>query len=207
MGLIKGNPTLSRYRITDPPGAELSDEFLRERLKKNAFLDIEDTSEEESLGWVELFDHLATEFDPAAYRFGGFLAFSLRYDCRKLQAKTLNRYYALREAAFAAQTGRKPNSVKKRELKESLRLELLRRTLLGTDLIEVVWLYRENEIWLSAAGEKRRALFEDLWGRTFGLPLKFLVPITIGLELVPESLKEKLINLEPSALAGATERD
>jgi DNA recombination-dependent growth factor C len=199
MGLIKGNPTVSRYRLLTAPES-LTDEFIQEKLKRHKFVDIENSAEEDSLGWVEIFDHLATEFNPASFKFGGFLAFTVRLDSRKLSSKILNRDYHYKEIEFLNQVGRKPNSVKKREIKESLRQELLRRTLLNTDLLEVLWLMKEQEIWLSGAGEKNRLLFEELWERTFGLAVRLLVPITMGLEIVPKELGGSLLSSGPCSL-------
>jgi DNA recombination-dependent growth factor C len=179
---------------------EPTDELVQERLFKNAFVDIEGSPEENSLGWVELLNHLAWQFDPASFRFGGFLTFSLRFDARSLPAKTLNRYYKIREAEFLSQTGRKPNSVKRRDLKDTLRQDLLRRALLNTELMEVIWLFRENEVWLGAVGEKRRTMFEELWARTFGLSLRMLVPITLGLELTPDKFRSALIESRPVSI-------
>ncbi|MDR1656763.1 MAG: recombination-associated protein RdgC [Deltaproteobacteria bacterium] len=200
MGFIKGGATMCRYRILEEPEGGLTDNFVEERLKKNAFNDIEDSPEELSVGWVELFNHLNTNFNQASYNFGGFLAFTLRQDERKLSAKTLNRYYAIREAKFIAETGRKPNTIKKTEMKESLRLDLLRRSLLNTNLYQTVWLKEHNEVWLDGTSEKIRSLFEDFWARTFGLAIRLLVPISLGLELLPEQSHDALANLEPSSI-------
>ena len=200
MGLLKGSLSLTRYRVKEEPPELLTDEYLDERLAKNAFVDIEDAPEERSLGWVEFLNHLDINFNPATYRFGGILAFTLRQDTRKVPGKTVARYYAIREARYVEQTGRKPNSVAKKELKEAVKSELLRRALLNTELMEVAWLYQENEIWLAAVGEKRREAFEELWGRTFGLALQMLVPATLGLELITGELRQALLDAKASPI-------
>ncbi|MDR1606829.1 MAG: recombination-associated protein RdgC, partial [Deltaproteobacteria bacterium] len=197
--LLKGTPTLSRYRLLDAP-QELTDEYIQDRLKHHSFVDIEATAEEASLGWVEILNTQASDFEPASFRFGSFIAFVARLDHRRLAAKTLNRYYQIREAEFVAQAGRKPNAQKKKELKEALRQELLRRSLLDTELLEVLWFPQEMEIWLGGAGEKKRALFEDLWERTFGLGARLLVPITLGLETLTKAEAEALLQIESSSL-------
>ncbi len=200
MGLIKGTLTLTRYRVKEEPPELLTDEYLTERLLKNAFVDIEDAPEEQSLGWVEFFNPLESGFNPANYRFGGFLAFTLRLDTRKLPARTVARYYAIREVRYQEKTGRRPNSLAKKELKEAVKSELMRRALLNTELMEVAWLYQENEIWLAAVGEKRRETFEELWRRTFGLALEMLVPATLGLEMLTGDLRRALLDSKPSPI-------
>ncbi len=198
MGLIKGTLSLTRYRVREEPPETLTDEYLSERLSKNAFVDIENAPEERSLGWVEFLNHLDSNFNPATYRFGGLLAFTLRLDTRKLSSKAVARYYAIREAQYREKTGRRPNSLAKKELKDAVKSELTRRTLLNTELMETVWLFQENEIWLAAAGQKRREVFEELWGRTFGLSLQMLVPVTLGLEALSGELRQALLDSKSS---------
>lgn len=200
MGFIKGSLALTRYRVREEPPETLIDEYLSSRLADNAFVDIEHAPEECSLGWVEFFNHLGSNFNPATYRFGGLLAFTLRLDSRRIFGAVLNRYCAIREAQYLAKTGQYPNSVVRKGLKEAVRSDLLRRTLLDTELMEVLWLIQENEIWLAAAGEKRRLSFEDLWSRTFGLALEMLVPVTLGLETVTGELRQVLLNLKASPI-------
>jgi DNA recombination-dependent growth factor C len=201
MGLIKGALSLTRYRVREEPPETLTDEYVSGRLARNAFLDIEDGPEERGLGWVEFFNHLGTDFNPAAYRFGGVLAFTLRLDTRRLPPPILRRYCALREARYIAQTGRRPNSLVRREMKEAVRAELLLRALVNTELMEVAWLHQENEVWLAAAGEKRRELFEDLWGRTFGLALQMeALPVTFGLENLTGRLRKALLEVRPEPI-------
>jgi DNA recombination-dependent growth factor C len=198
VGILKGAPTVTRYRLADAVPSDYTEEFIGERLKKFAFRDIENSSEESSSGWVELLDALNWDFGEGSYRIGPNYAFTMRLDQRKLPGKILNRYYVIREAEVVEKTGRKPNGVRRKELKEALRLELLRRCLLTTDLYEVVWLTGRQEIWLSGGGEKLRALFEDLWGRTFGIAIRMLVPVTIGLELLDDDGRLRLLGLKPS---------
>jgi DNA recombination-dependent growth factor C len=201
MGLIKGALSLTRYRVREEPPESLTDEYLSGRLAQNAFLDIENGPEERSLGWVEFFNHLGTAFNPATYRFGGLLAFTLRLDTRRLPPPILRRYVAIREAAYTAQFGHPPNSLTRRNMREAVKAELMLRTLLNTELMEVAWLYGENEVWLAAAGEKRRGHFEELWGRTFGLALQMeALPVTFGLENLTGRLKRALLEARPEPI-------
>jgi DNA recombination-dependent growth factor C len=201
MGLIKGSAALSRYRVLEEPEpGKVTPEFVQARLKRNAFVDIETAPEESSVGWVEILDHLSMGFEGGTFDFGDFMGFTLRLDERRLPAKTLNRYYAIAEAKFVKENGKRPNSLKKNQIKESLRLDLLRRSLLSTSLWQVAWLTGRSEVWLDASGEKARTLFEDQWARTFGLGLRLLVPVSLGIEILPESLHERLIRLSPASI-------
>ena len=197
MSLIKGHPTLSRYRLLEAP-KETTDDYLRERLKRNAFIDIENVAEESSLGWVEILNHLAVGFEPSSFRFGGFVAFQARLDRRRLPAKILNRYFLIEEARLWAQEGQRLNVQAKREKKDALRRELLTRALLDTDLLEVLWFQKEFEIWIGGAGERNRLIFEELWDRTFGLGIRLLAPIALGFEVIPKELGASLIASQAS---------
>lgn len=201
MGFLKGGVSLTRYRVMDEP-PEMTDEYLSERLKRSAFGDIEATAEEAGLGWVELLDPWSIAFDPASCRFGGFVAFSLRLDSRRLGAKTINRYLALEEARYIESVGRPPSTLTRRELKNKVRSDLLRRTPVDTDLFEVIWFPGQHELWLGAVGEKKRDLFEELWRNSFGLSLKFLVPVSLAPELTDEKKWPLIASLKPSALLG-----
>jgi DNA recombination-dependent growth factor C len=198
MGLLKGNPSITRYRVLDPLPADFTEEFIGERLKKYAFTDIEDSFDESSCGWTELLNYLSAEFPEGSYRFGPNYSFIMRLDTRKLSNKILNRYLAIKVAEFTAENGRNPGARKKKELKDALRLELLRRTLLNTDVYEVVWLTRSSELWFFGTGEKLRTAFEELFGQTFGLSFRLIVPITLGLELVSDKLRMSLLDVQPT---------
>jgi hypothetical protein len=202
MSFAKGGATFTRYRITEEPVEGFTDDFIAERLTANAFVDIEETSEESSTGWVQFFNHLNSTFPIQTWNFDQLAVFTLRSDERKLPNKILNRYLALSVARFTQETGRVPNSIKKKELKDALRHDLLRRSLLDTNLLEVIWLTKTNEVWLGAAGEKNRGLFEEAWLRTFGLGLKILVPVTIGLEILKKPLQDRLKELRDPSIFG-----
>ncbi|MDR2349814.1 MAG: recombination-associated protein RdgC [Deltaproteobacteria bacterium] len=205
MGFMKGNPSVTRYRVTVNLPPDFTEEEIGERLRKQSFEDIEKTSEESSAGWVELIDDLSPAFEVGSYKFGPNYAFNLREDSRKLPAKTLNRYYNIAEREYFEKTKVRPNSVQKKELKENLRLSLLKRCLLTTDLREVVWLTGRDEVWLAGSGEKTRLLFEELWGQTFGLPVRLLVPVTMALETVPPENRDDVMGLVPGILSGEEE--
>ena len=201
MGLVKGSAALCRYRIIEQPesGPYTTDQ-IQSLLKRHAFADIETAPEESSVGWVEAVDHFTSSFAPGSFDFGNIYAFGLRLDERKLSGKILNRYYGIAESKLIKETGKKPNSLKRNQMKESLRLDLLKRSLLTTSVWEVVWLADRDEIWLDSSSEKVRALFEDQWARTFSLAIRLLVPISIGFEHLDKQKIGKLMRLEPMSI-------
>ena len=88
-------------------------------------------------------------------------------------------------------------------MKDALRLDLLKRSLLDTQLFEVIWLLENNEVWLGATGERNRSIFEESWLRTFGLGLRLLVPVTVGLEVLEKPARTRLMALKEPSFFGA----
>ena len=202
MTLIKGSFGLTRYRVLDAP-ADINPEFLAERLRRTAFLDIDHTVEEESLGWVEILDHLSSNFDPLTFHFGPVAAMGLRLDRRKVPAKVLNRYLALAEAEASAQKDGPLSSEERRKLKNRVRHDLLARTPVTTDVFEVCWFLKEEEVWLVGSGTQARERFEDQWRRTFNLGLTMKIPYLLARELVPVGLSPEVLDqIKPAALWG-----
>ena len=202
MSLLKGALNVTRYRVLDSPD-EISNEFLEAHLQKNAFLDIDSTVEEESVGWVEVMNPFSTEFRADSFNFGPVLMFGLRIDTRRVSSKTVSRYLAL-AVAQAEQYSDKPlSNEQKRELKGRVRIDLLGRTPVTTDIYEVCWLMDEQELWLVGTGVKVRERFEDQWRRTFGLGLVMKIPYVLAKEHFPNDLPhEALEQVRPAALFG-----
>jgi DNA recombination-dependent growth factor C len=202
VSIIKGTVSLTRYRVLDQP-VEIGDEFIAERLQRNAFIDIEGGVEEESAGWVEILDQLSTSFGPVDFRFGDVSVMSMRVDNRKVSAKMVNRYLAMALAEAEERSEKPLGAEDRRLLKSKVRQDLLARTPVNTDIYEVVWLPKRDEVWLAAVGTKVRERFEDLWRRTFNLGLMLKIPYVLARELLPgEVSPEDLDQTRPSALMG-----
>lgn len=200
MSLIKGSVTLTRYRVMDEL-PELTDEFIAERLGRNAFIPIDGTAEEEAVGWVELLDPLSTQFQPPSFNFGPVICVGLRVDTRKVSAKVVNRYLAMAEAEAEKLSGRPLSANQRRELKLKVRHDLLSRTPVATDVYEVCWFPKQAELWLTASGTKIRERLEELWRQTFGLGLMMKIPFVLAGDLLPAGASlEDLDRAKPSAL-------
>lgn len=181
--------TMTRYRIKESPAVNpANSNEVAVLLMLRAFRGIDDDPTATlSRGWVETFNHLGTDFNAATFRFGPVLTFTLRQDSRKVAPKTVNRYLAARVAEYEARVGRRPNSLAKKELTEVVKSELLAKAPVNTELMDVVWLPAESEVWLMAQGEARRAAFETLWRETFSGSLEMLAPFSRAVEMKPET--------------------
>jgi len=176
MGIIKGNATLSRYRLKGdlPDGFK---DFLDRRIRQFAFRDIENNSEELSVGWVSIHDFMDTGFAYAAYALDPYVALGLRVDKRQVGGAMLKKYHRLElKKAYAAGEGRKLSRMEREELKEKARLDLLSRIPPATKFYELVWDTNSGEVWLGASAHSVRELAEDLFKRTFELELMPIIP-------------------------------
>lgn len=169
MGLIKGSLSLSRYQVKGDTPPDFWD-FVDRRIRANLFLDIEGSSEEQALGWVSVHDYLDTAFAYASYALDPYVVLGLRLDRRRVPAGLLKKYLRLEiNKALALREGRGLSRTEREDLKEKVRLDLLRRIPPATQVFEVCWDTRRGEVWLGSAARAVRDLFEDLFRRTFDL--------------------------------------
>ena len=191
MGIFQGSAALTRYRIKGELPESFT-EFVNQRIKLFAFRPIEDSTEEQATGWVAAHDYLDTEFAYAAYYLDPYITLGFRVDQRKVPAALLKKYHRMEINRVTAQSEeQKPLSrSQKEDLKERIRLELLRRIPPGTRAFDVCWDTQSGEVWLGSSGSSIRELFEDLFKRCFELALVPLIPWTVALESV-ESPEQK----------------
>jgi len=176
MGIIKGSVTLSRYRVKGEPPSDFKD-FIDSRIRKFAFREIENSSEEESIGWVSVHDYMDTSFAYAAYALDPFVALGLRIDKRQISGSLLKKYHRLElKKAHARGEGRKLSRMEREELKEKARLDLLTRIPPTTRSYELVWDTASGQVWLGASARSVREVAEDLFKRTFELDLVAIIP-------------------------------
>ena len=182
MGIIKGSVTLSRYQVKGEPPQDFKD-FIDERIRKFAFRDIENNSEEESIGWVSVHDYMDTSFAYASYALDPYVALGLRIDKRQIPGPLLKKYHRIElKKAYAMNDGRKPSRMEREELKEKARLDLLTRIPPSTKFFDLVWDTHGNQVWLGAATRSVRDIAEDLFKRTFELDLVAVIPWDLAQE-------------------------
>ncbi|MEW5773837.1 MAG: recombination-associated protein RdgC [Thermodesulfobacteriota bacterium] len=201
MGFLAGAAAFTRYRITEPVPDTLWAE-VADRLKKNAFREIDDTADERSFGWVSFEDMLDPAWREAPPQKGAYLAFSLRLDTRRVPPAVYKKHFllALREEERKAQeAGRKfVSRERKKELREQVKLRLMVRTLPIPAVFEAVWNTQTGVIWLGSVTPKLRSLFEDHFTLTFNLHLEPLTPTRLALDVLGEARARELDNLEPT---------
>ncbi len=169
MGLIKGSASISRYALKGETPPDFWD-FVDRRIRANLFLDIEGSTEEQSLGWVSVHDFMDTRFAYASYALDPYVVLGMRLDRRRVPAPLLKKYHRLEvQKALALREGRGLSRADREDLKEKVRLDLLRRIPPMTQVFEVCWDTQAGEVWLGSAAKAVRELFEDFFRRSFDL--------------------------------------
>lgn len=201
MGLIKGSLSLSRYTVKGEVPPDFWD-FVDRRIRANLFMDIEGSTEEQSLGWVSAHDFLDTSFAYASYALDPYVVLGLRLDRRRVPGGVLKKYHRLEvQKALRSAEGRGLSRSEREDLKEKVRLDLLRRLPAATQVFEVCWDTAAGEVWLGSTGRAVRDLFEDIFRRTFDLELWPRIPYLLAGDLLaPTPLGQRLEAARPLSL-------
>jgi hypothetical protein len=175
MGLTKGNITFSIYRVADNLPDRFSD-FIDEKIKLYAFRSPL-SDEEKTMGWTSLENVLDTNFEYANYSLGDYIVFSQRVD-RKVIPPALLRLKVLEaEKEYMSDKGRdKIYRQDKMDIKENVRLELIRKTSPVPSFYEVCWSPSKGWLIFGSLSEKVKEDFEEFFKQTFGLKLIPFVP-------------------------------
>ncbi|BBD09049.1 recombination-associated protein RdgC [Desulfovibrio ferrophilus] len=201
MGFLSASTSFTRYRIIGEIPETLWPE-IPDRLKKNAFQDIDHTSEERSFGWVCFDEMLDSQWRTAPPEKGEFMTFSLRLDTRRISAAVMKKHYTLAlndEMERVEKEGKKfVSRDRKRELKDQTKIRLMARSLPIPAVFDVVWNVRSNVIYLASTQGKLCSLFEDQFTLTFDLHLEPLTPYYQALQLLGESRQQQLDDVEPT---------
>ncbi|WP_461210663.1 hypothetical protein [Desulfocurvus sp. DL9XJH121] len=204
MGFLSASTSFTRYRIQGEVPDTLWPEIL-DRLKRNAFQDIDHTADERSFGWVSFDDMLDPAFRVAPPEKGEFLTFALRLDTRRISAAVLKKHFTLAmndEMERMEKDGKKfVSRDRKRELKDQTKLRIMARTLPIPAVFDVVWNTRSGVIYLASVQSKLRSLFEDCFTLTFDLHLEPLTPYYQALQVLGENRQAQLDDYEPAIFA------
>lgn len=190
MGVLASTCSFTRFRVIDPVPDGLWAE-IPQLLKNGAFLDIDDTTEDQADGWVSFDDYLDTTWQAGPPQKGAYLAFSLRLDIRRVPAGVVRKYLDLalkREKAENEKNGRKFISRERRkELKEQVQMALRKRFLPVPGEFNVIWNTANNEIWFASTQEKVIELFAQRFLDTFKLHIEQLTPPALALSMLGDA--------------------
>jgi hypothetical protein len=176
MGLLKGSVTFSRYRIVGALPDHFP-EFFNEKIKRYAFQTVWRTTDEKAAGWTSVENGLDTDFPYASYAQGRYMLFSLRID-RKSVAPSLLRLRILEaERKQLAESGQKKLYREQREaIRESVRIELLGKTLPVPSFHEICWSVPDNILTFCCLSDKVAGELQELFRESFSLGLAPYAP-------------------------------
>lgn len=183
MSFLKTSVSFTRFRISDPVPGSLWPEVV-ERLRRNAFTDIDELPEERSFGWTAFEDMLDISFAVGPVEKGSYIAFSLRLDTRRVPPAVIKKHLALamkKEEEQNRELGRKfVSRDRKKELREQVLLRLRSRFLPIPAEFQVIWNTAESLVYFASTQQKMLDLFEELFVRTFELHIVPLSPYELA---------------------------
>ena len=188
MGILKGGISFTRFKVVGKPENEYLD-----TIKQYAFNEIEEDSDAEvSSGWVSLIEE-DTQLDAPDFLKGAYLTLLLRVDSRKVPTTALkNQYKKIIKEKYAS--GQKPSKSDRQEIKEAIRLQLLKKAIPTTKTYGMVWNINNGNIIFESTNTKICDRFIDIFKETFGLKIKRMFPYVLAEHLVDSSLHANLRN-------------
>ena len=210
MGILSNTVSISQYQVVgSAPSADLAT-WVGENLVKNRFRSIEQTSEEFSIGWVQLDDYQENDFNGShTYQHDHYFAFSLRIDQRKLPQALLKPYFLKAEEQWLAENPQFKRVPKQQRetLREAVRGGLFAKTLPSPAIYDAVWDTRSNLLTFCSLGTKVIDQFVDLFNKSFdGLRLVPFHPMARSGQVVDENLKQALVAANNSSSENVLEQ-
>ncbi len=202
MGFDRSTTSFTRFRIIDPVPSDMD---FESRLKRFAFIDIDDIADERSFGWTNFDDMLDTGWIVSPPQKADYLTFSLRLDTRRISAAVFKKHYRLaiqaEEKAIAEQGKKFIPKERKKEIREQVKFSLLAKTLPVPAEFQVVWQLAGNMVYLASTQGKVIDLFTDLFTRTFELSLEEMLPYSLAVRVMGDGCENELDSLEPTSFS------
>jgi len=196
MGILNNTVSICQFQIISTTQKKDLVSWVGDGLSKNRFRSIEHTSEELSIGWVQLNDYQDSEFNGAhTYHHEHYFSLSLRIDQRKLPQALLKPYILKAEEQWLAknpQFNRVPKK-QREDLRDAVRGSLFAKSLPSPAIYDAVWDTRSNLVSFCSLSNKVIDQFVDLFNKSFeGLRLVPLHPMARAAQVVDETLKPTL---------------
>ena len=197
MGFIKGTASFVRFSVEGELPENIWD-FIADRVVAFSFKDIDETYDEDSLGWVSVLNMFDTEFDYASYAAGNYVTLSMRLDERKISSTIVKKFVQKEEERIKKEKQIAKISRSMRvEIKERIENELMRKALPMPAVFDLCWNLENSTVLFFSTNKKAQALLEDLFKDSFGLTLIQQIPYLCGEHLLDEDDVEKLARITP----------
>ena len=198
MGLLARAGGFVRYAVEGELPENFWD-FAAPRITANAFRDIDETFDEQSVGWVSLAGMFDSDFSQAPYAVGDYLALSMRVDERKIPARILKKF-CLKEEERLKKMHQVPklSRAQRLDIKDNMHLMLLKKALPAPAVYDLCWNLATGTILFFSANQKAQELFEELFRRTFELGVMLQPPFLVAEHLLPAERHRALAELTPA---------
>jgi len=197
MGFIKGTASFVRFGVEGELPENIWD-FIADRVVAFAFRDIDETYEEDSLGWVSVQNMFDTDFDYASYAAGNYVTLSMRLDERKVSSVIVKKFVQKEEERIKKEKQIPKISRSMRvEITERIQNELMRKALPMPSVFDMCWNLEDSTLLFFSTNKKAQAMLEDLFKESFGLTLIQQIPYLCGEHLLDEDDAERLARITP----------
>ncbi len=187
MGLIKGAASYTRYLALGWCDPRL---VFEQGVRVQRFKGIDDTVEEYDSGWVRPDDWLDSDLAYANCVQEPYVLLGFRADRRRVKGPVLKKELRKALDKWREEHPEEPlNKTRRGEIKERVRLGLLRRLPPEPSLVELIWNTSTNEVWVGSQAEKALATLETKFRASFGLTLLPRLPLLLGMDLLADQAR------------------
>ncbi|OKY75695.1 MAG: DNA recombination-dependent growth factor C [Desulfobulbaceae bacterium DB1] len=200
MGLLSSSATFVRYAVEGEMVPNFLD-FAAERIKDNAFRDIDDNYEERSVGWVSVLSMFDSSFEYASFAVGDYIVLTMRIDERKVAPNVLKKF-TLKEEERLKKERQVPklSRSQKIEIKENVKLMLLKKAVPVPATYDLCWNLSQGNLLFFSTSLKAQTELEDFFKKTFDLSLRLQIPYLTAEHLLEPDVHDALSRLSPDIL-------
>lgn len=200
MGLLKGSASFVRFAVLGELPENTLD-FIADRVIAFSFEDIDDTYDEYSIGWVSVLNMFDSQFRYASYVAGDYITLTMRIDERKVSPAILKKIVQKEEERVRLEKQvPKLSRAMKVEIKERVRVDLMRKAIPVPSLFELCWSLSDSTVLFFSTNKKIHAVLEDFFKESFGLLIRQQIPYTTAEQLLGEDQLTKLDTISPEIL-------
>jgi hypothetical protein len=197
MGLLHGTASFVRFSVEgDLP--ETIWEYIAERVSLFSFKDIDDSYDENSIGWVSVSNMFDSEFRYASYANGNFVTLALRFDERKVSPIILKKFVLKEEERIKREKQIPKISRSLRvEIKERIHSELIKKANALPSVYDLSWNLSDSTLLFFTTNQKAHVLLEDHFKKTFNLTLIQQIPYITAENLLDKDRVKILASISP----------
>ncbi|HEY9161471.1 MAG TPA: recombination-associated protein RdgC [Desulfomonilia bacterium] len=194
MGILSNTVSISQYKVKGPVPSDI-ESWLADCLYRNRFSPIDNLPDEETTGWVSLFDYNDSSFSLGSPRIGDYIGLSLRRDKRSVPAAVIKSRLDLECGKWMADHPdiKKMPSKRKAEIRDNLVASLVTRSLPVPSVCDLIWNVKTSTVTFASVSAKTLELVEDKFMQTFeGLKLVSIYPMARAELVIDDGMKASL---------------